>query len=38
VAAELADELRLVATWLGLKEVSVSGRGDLSEELAAVIG
>jgi hypothetical protein len=38
VAAELADELRLVATWLGLKEVSVSGRGDLSEEQAAVIG
>jgi uncharacterized protein YcaQ len=37
VAAELAAELRLAATWLGLEEVSVSGRGDLSEELAAVI-
>lgn len=38
VAAELAAELRLVATWLGLKEVSVAGRGDLSEELASSIG
>jgi uncharacterized protein YcaQ len=38
VAAELAAELRLVATWLGLEEISVAGRGDLSEELAAIIG
>jgi uncharacterized protein len=38
VAGELAAELRLVATWLGLEEVSVAGRGDLSEELAAIIG
>lgn len=37
VAAELAVELRLVATWLGLDEVSVAGRGDLSDELAAII-
>jgi uncharacterized protein len=37
VAAELAAELRLVATWLGLDEVSVAGRGDLSAELAAII-
>jgi uncharacterized protein YcaQ len=38
VAAELAAELRVVANWLGLDEVSVAGRGDLSEELAATIG
>jgi uncharacterized protein YcaQ len=38
VAAELAAELRLVAGWLGLDEVSVAGRGDLSAELAASIG
>jgi uncharacterized protein len=38
VAGELAAELRLVATWLGLEEVSVAGRGDLSGELAAIIG
>ncbi len=37
VAAELAVELRLVATWLGLDEVSVAGRGNLSSELAAII-
>jgi uncharacterized protein YcaQ len=35
VAPELAAELRLVATWLGLEEVSVARRGDLSHELAA---
>jgi hypothetical protein len=36
VAAELAAELRLVADWLGLEEVSIAARGDLSEELAAI--
>jgi uncharacterized protein len=38
VAAELAVELRLVASWLGLKEIAVAGRGDLSGELEAAIG
>jgi uncharacterized protein len=38
VAAELAAELRLVAAWLGLQELSVAVRGDLSEELGTVIG
>jgi uncharacterized protein len=38
VAAELAAELRLVAAWLGLDEVSVAGRGDLSAQLAASVG
>ncbi len=38
VAAELAAELRLVATWLGLDEVAVAPRGDLAGELAAIIG
>ena len=38
VARELADELRLVASWLGLDHVVVAGRGDLAPELAAVIG
>jgi uncharacterized protein len=37
VAAELAAELRLAATWLGLNEIVVAGRGDLSEQLAASI-
>jgi uncharacterized protein YcaQ len=38
VAAELAEELRLVATWLDLERVSVARNGDLSRELAAIIG
>ncbi len=38
VAAELAVELRLAATWLGLGEVEVARRGDLSDELAATVG
>ncbi len=38
VAAELAAELRLVATWLGLDQVAVAPRGDLAGELAAIIG
>jgi uncharacterized protein YcaQ len=38
VAAELASELRLVASWLGLEEVVIGERGDLSSELSEVIG
>jgi uncharacterized protein YcaQ len=38
VAAELADELRLVAAWLELDKVLVQRRGDLAAELAAAIG
>jgi hypothetical protein len=38
VAEELAAELRLLAAWLGLGEVSVAPKGDLSGALAAVIG
>jgi len=40
VAAELAAELRLVASWLDLSGVVVpaSARGDLARELAAIIG
>jgi hypothetical protein len=38
VAPELAAELRLVASWLGLDEVSVRQRGDLSPALAAAVG
>ncbi|MBV8945033.1 MAG: YcaQ family DNA glycosylase [Solirubrobacterales bacterium] len=38
VARELADELGLVARWLGLQEVVVAGRGDLAPDLAAVTG
>jgi uncharacterized protein len=34
VAAELAAELRLVSSWLGLEAVSVSRRGDLARALA----
>ncbi len=37
VAGELADELRLVAGWLGLNDVVVVRRGDLAGELAARI-
>jgi uncharacterized protein YcaQ len=37
VAAELAVELRLVADWLGLEEVAIAGRGDLSSQLATVM-
>jgi uncharacterized protein len=37
VASELADELRLVASWLGLMEIVVVRRGDLAGELAARI-
>jgi uncharacterized protein YcaQ len=38
VATELAAELRLVASWLDLDEIVVAKNGDLSGELAAVIG
>jgi uncharacterized protein len=34
VAGELAAELRLVAAWLGLADISVAARGDLCRELA----
>ena len=34
VAAELADELRLLAGWLELDEVSVTRNGDLAAKLA----
>jgi hypothetical protein len=37
VAAELADELRLVADWLGLEDVVVARRGDLADRLAAAV-
>ena len=37
VARELAAELRLVATWLGLERVAVAPRGDLAGALAAII-
>jgi uncharacterized protein YcaQ len=38
VAAGLAAELRLVADWLGLERVSVTGRGDLAPALEAALG
>ena len=38
VAAELAAELRLVATWLDLERVAVAPNGDLSRALADIIG
>ncbi len=34
-AAELADELRLMARWLGLDAIDPPGRGDLAGELTA---
>ena len=37
-AHELADELRLMARWLGLDTVRVGDRGDLAEALAAALG
>ncbi|MGO9883888.1 MAG: winged helix-turn-helix domain-containing protein [Solirubrobacteraceae bacterium] len=38
VAAELATELRLVASWLGLESISVRRRGDLARELSQQVG
>jgi uncharacterized protein len=37
VAPELADELRLLADWLELKEVSVARKGDLARKLAKAV-
>ena len=37
VATELAAELQLVASWLGLERVELAGRGDLSGELASLL-
>jgi uncharacterized protein YcaQ len=37
VAEALADELRLMATWLGLEGIEVSQAGDLAGELAGVL-
>jgi uncharacterized protein YcaQ len=37
VAAELAEELALTASWLGVDRIEVMPRGDLSKELAAAI-
>jgi uncharacterized protein YcaQ len=36
VSVELAEELRLIADWLRLDAVAVSGRGDLAADLSAV--
>ncbi len=38
VAAELATELRLVASWLSLESISVRRRGDLAKELSQQVG
>jgi uncharacterized protein YcaQ len=38
VAAELAEELRLVADWLDLSEIDVADRGDLAGKLSAFVG
>jgi uncharacterized protein YcaQ len=37
VAAELAEELRLMSGWLELDEVDVAERGDLAPELRRVL-
>ena len=37
VASELAEELDLMATWLGLERVHVTGRGDLATALSRAI-
>ncbi|MDR3511466.1 MAG: winged helix-turn-helix domain-containing protein [Caulobacteraceae bacterium] len=37
VIPELADELRLMAGWLGLAEVAAAPRGDLAERLAQAL-
>jgi uncharacterized protein YcaQ len=37
VSAQLADELRLMAGWLDLDEVTVAERGDLAGDLAAAL-
>jgi uncharacterized protein YcaQ len=38
VAAQLAEELELMAAWLGLREVLVSANGDLAPALARRLG
>jgi uncharacterized protein YcaQ len=38
VAAELAGELRLVASWLELDQIAVAPRGDLAPALSAALG
>jgi uncharacterized protein YcaQ len=38
VAAELAEELRLLCGWLELGRVAVAGRGDLAPELCRILG
>jgi len=38
VAAALADELRLMAGWMELDQVAVTGAGDLAAHLAAAVG
>jgi uncharacterized protein YcaQ len=38
VAAALAEELRLMADWLELEDVAVSGRGDLAGDLRRAVG
>ncbi|MFG1929751.1 winged helix-turn-helix domain-containing protein [Mycobacterium sp. NPDC048908] len=37
VAASLADELRTMASWLGLADVTVGGNGDLVADLGAAL-
>ena len=37
VAERLATELALMASWLGLQEVSIAGQGDLAEALRSVV-
>ncbi len=37
VAERLAAELALMASWLGLQEVSIAGHGDLAEALRSVV-
>lgn len=38
VAGALADELTRLAGWLGLSDIAVAGRGDLSADLVAALG
>ena len=38
VAADLADELRLLADWLELVDVAVTGAGDLAPDLLRASG
>ena len=38
VAAELMEELRLMASWLELDRIEVTGRGDLGPNLQRLAG